>query len=278
MIPFRAIFDLLKVAIQFVEGGKICLKCVSRLNITSELVYSESSLLSLHAKEKYSALPLALRFHIEETLTLVYHLILFLEEILKQILGTPLSTTSASVDFLKELKSTLTVPNLTQSETELVNTVIDFLLQIRSARVIPTDQTIRQTLLKTLEFKRNCLRRHLKRKIIDLGVKVSKCSNIATSVCRCPCDKSFFIQIDTAARTLSPSRKPTKLVYCGQRNWSCLECFAYKNCVCTVRRLWWNASALPYNEALKVQNYKYIHQPSSHVFSYLKHYFQGKNE
>ena len=129
MIPFGGIFDLLKVSLQFVEGTNICFKCLKRIKLRSELLYTDETLLSLHTKEKYTSLPVPVRFHIEECLTIKYHLILFLEQILHRILQTPTATPS-EVDFLKELNSTLAIPKLSQSETELSEAVVNFLLEL----------------------------------------------------------------------------------------------------------------------------------------------------
>ena len=156
MIPFSDIFYILKTAQQFLTGN-ICYKCLDKFRPTYDLVYGRE-LLSLSKQKKYTSLPLPLRFHIEECLTLVYHLILFLEEILQKIVGpAPAITSTGDIDFFKEIKSTIALPNLAKEEKQLAENVVDFLLELRAAKVIPTHTAVKNTLVKTLQLKRDTL-------------------------------------------------------------------------------------------------------------------------
>ena len=217
----------------------------------------------------YKDLPSDLRLHIESCLSINYLLIFFLEESLHYILETP-AQIPAKVDFLKEFKNSLTIPKLSKSEKELTETLVELLLEIRSAKVIPSHEIFKNVSLEMLQLQHNSYKQQLKQRLFFVGKLVIKCSNLDVPFCKCICDKPFFTILNSSIKQY----KRKNLSFRSQTYWSCLECFPYKNpCVCSPIHMWWNQAGCPYNNTLIVQNYKFIHASGSHVLQYLKSYF-----
>ena len=154
MIPFSRILHLLKLSVQLLDGPSFCFKCFANFRSRYNASFYEDKIISLQEKKLYKDLPSDLRLHIESCLSINYLLIFFLEESLHDILETP-AQIPAKVDFLKEFKNSLTIPKLSKSEKELTETLVELLLEIRSAKVIPSHEIFKNVSLEMLQLQQN---------------------------------------------------------------------------------------------------------------------------
>ena len=154
MIPFARILHLLELSVQLLDSPSFCFKCFANFRSRYNASFYEDKIISLQEKKLYKDLPSDLRLHIESCLSINYLLIFFLEESLHDILETP-AQIPAKVDFLKEFKNSLTIPKLSKSEKELTETLVELLLEIRSAKVIPSHEIFKNVSLEMLQLQQN---------------------------------------------------------------------------------------------------------------------------